>query len=172
MQTTFLIHIRPRAKCVVWWLVCLGFMNFDCRWSPKIVVLGDWKCRLYSSRTQGSIKLPSFPISKMSLRRHCFEVDERKSSLSRRIGATKGKMNVRAPKKWPLEGQSRAAHHDYRNHRGSLSAEQVPGDQNTLCLPPNVWSKEGICVVLRQMSAAGSVQSPVLVPSTVLVHWY
>lgn len=92
---------------------------------------------------QGNIKLPSFPMSKMSLRRHCFEADERKSSLSRRIGATKGKISMRAPKKWPLEGQSRAAHHDCRNNRGSLSAEQVPGDQNTLCFPSQCLKQGG-----------------------------
>lgn len=68
-------------------------------------------------------------------------------------------MGWRAPENWPLEGQSRAAHHGDRNNRGSLSAEQVLGGPTALCaFPPDVWSKEGICVVLRQRSAVGSVQ--------------
>lgn len=68
-------------------------------------------------------------------------------------------MHWRALKDWPLEGQRRAAHQGDRNNRGSLSAGQVPGGAKALCaFPPNVWSKEGICVVLRQTRAAGSMR--------------
>lgn len=31
MQTTFVIHIKPRTKSVVRWRVCLCFTRFDCR---------------------------------------------------------------------------------------------------------------------------------------------
>lgn len=52
-----------------------------------MVVLGDWKSRLYSSKTQVRVSLEAgqrkapllFPYPEWSLRRHCFEADERES---------------------------------------------------------------------------------------------